>query len=617
MIETGASHQDAAPTERWRWRRAPVVVLSRAVVRENPRAAAVLAILVVLTAAAPAGLAVSTGVLVGRLAAHTGDGGRVVSAAAPAGIAIAVLFLLQQILPPVASAIGEDLGRRTNRGVTDRVLAALLRPAGMDHLEDPRTTRAVSDVSAGLAGGGTRDAVVGLANMTIVRGGALGGGLIVALYHWWVVVLLFAAYAYAVAAMSRSYQRMLHSSEGGTDRIRRALYLRDLVCGTSTSREVRVFGLFDWLLTGYLREWRRAVGGLRHERRGAWRVSLSGGTVVLAAQMLTFVMLVVDLSHGDLSVGRFTMYTSGAIALLGFNSMSPDLVAIALAGAMLIRVDELERWTAGFPDRDGGAPARLSGKITFADVGFRYPGSDVWVLRHLDLTIAAGTSTAIVGINGAGKTTLVKLLCGLYQPTEGRITVDGVDLADLDAAGWQRRCAALFQDWIKWGLSARENVLLGAPEHSAPPEALDATARACGLDGVIDRLPDGWSTVLSREFGGVDLSGGQWQRVGLARALWALRAEADILVLDEPTAALDVRGETEMFDLLLNATGGKTIVLVSHRFSTVRRADQILVLENGSVLESGDHQTLLADDTRYARMFRVQADRFVEEETTR
>jgi ABC-type multidrug transport system fused ATPase/permease subunit len=257
------------------------------------------------------------------------------------------------------------------------------------------------------------------------------------------------------------------------------------------------------------------------------------------------------------------------------------------------------------------------------------------VLDGLDLAIPAGRSLAIVGANGAGKTTLIKLLCGLYEPTAGRVTVDGVDLRALLPADWQRRVAAIFQDFVQYHLTARENVVLGAPGHAEDLERLRAAAEKAGAAEVIEALPRGWDTVLSRRYeGGTDLSGGQWQRIALARALFAVepasrshtplpgspagatRTPADpgarVLILDEPTAALDVRAEAALYERFLELTAGLTTIVISHRFSTVRRADRIVVLDGGRVAEDGTHESLVAAGGRYATMFALQAQRFVD-----
>jgi ABC-type multidrug transport system fused ATPase/permease subunit len=252
-------------------------------------------------------------------------------------------------------------------------------------------------------------------------------------------------------------------------------------------------------------------------------------------------------------------------------------------------------------DRDAsGTPAA---EIRLENVQFAYPSVDRLVLDGLDLTIPAGQSLAIVGQNGAGKTTLAKLLCRMYDPTSGAIFVDGVDLREYDITSWRQRVAAVFQDYVRYELTLRDNVApAGSPSDDDVMAALDL-ARAADL-ATLD-------TVLSRAYdNGRDLSGGQWQRVALARAIHAVRLGAGVVILDEPTAQLDVRGELEIFERLIDATRGCTTILISHRFSTVRRADHICVVEHGRVIEHGTHDELMSRGGRYQEMFALQASRF-------
>jgi ATP-binding cassette, subfamily B, bacterial len=252
-----------------------------------------------------------------------------------------------------------------------------------------------------------------------------------------------------------------------------------------------------------------------------------------------------------------------------------------------------------------GLPAR---SVRFERVRFRYPGADRDVFCGLDLVLRAGQSTALVGINGAGKTTLVKLLARLHDPVSGRILVDGTDLALLRPGEWQRQVAVVFQDFAHYPLSFAANIGFGAPSYLSDTAGLAAAAERAGA---MDVLPGSWDTVLSRAYeGGVELSGGQWQRIALARALFAVQHGAGILVLDEPTAWLDARGEADFFDRFLSITEGTTTLIISHRFSTVRRADHICVLDEGRVLEQGDHGSLMAAGGRYARLFGLQAARY-------
>jgi ABC-type multidrug transport system fused ATPase/permease subunit len=256
---------------------------------------------------------------------------------------------------------------------------------------------------------------------------------------------------------------------------------------------------------------------------------------------------------------------------------------------------------------DGGKPAKglPAREIRFRGVTFSYESSQRPVLEGFDLTIPAGSSLAIVGVNGAGKTTLAKLLCRLYDPQAGAIEVDGIDLRELNLPEWRSRIAAVFQDFVRYELPLRDNV---APRGDVPDWEIEAALRDAGAKDLAR-----FDTILSRGYpDGTDLSGGQWQRVALARALASVRAGAGLVLLDEPTAQLDVRGEAEIFERLLAATRHCTTILVSHRFSTVRHADRICVLEAGRVVELGTHDELLALGGRYATMFELQASRFVE-----
>jgi ATP-binding cassette subfamily B protein len=253
----------------------------------------------------------------------------------------------------------------------------------------------------------------------------------------------------------------------------------------------------------------------------------------------------------------------------------------------------------------------LRDAVRFEGVRFTYPGSTTPVFEGLDLELVAGRSTAIVGVNGAGKTTIVKLLARLHEADAGRVVVDGVDLASYDARAWQRQVAVVFQDFTRYPLSAADNVGFGGVENRDDRTAITAAADRAGARDLVASLERGWDTILSRSFsGGADLSGGQWQRLALARALFAVHHGAQILVLDEPTAWLDAKGEAEFFDRFLDITRGLTTVVISHRFSTVRRADHIVVVDGGIVVEEGTHNSLVIAGGRYAEAFRLQASRF-------
>jgi ATP-binding cassette subfamily B protein len=278
-------------------------------------------------------------------------------------------------------------------------------------------------------------------------------------------------------------------------------------------------------------------------------------------------------------------------------------------------LERLERRVAAeSPQRAGSVDASGAprSEIRLERVTFGYGDGGRPVLRELNLTIGAGRSLAIVGLNGAGKTTLVKLLARLYEPQAGRITVDGCDLGEYPVSAGRRRVAAIFQDFVHYDLSVRDNVGFGAVELLHDDARVRAALQRAGALELVEQLPHGLETTLSREYAdGAELSGGQWQRIAIARALMAVEGGASVLVLDEPTANLDVRAEAAFFDRFLDLTRGLTTILISHRFSTVRRADRIVVLEHGRVIEDGTHAELVAAGGRYAELFRFQAARFV------
>jgi ATP-binding cassette subfamily B protein len=244
--------------------------------------------------------------------------------------------------------------------------------------------------------------------------------------------------------------------------------------------------------------------------------------------------------------------------------------------------------------------------IEFRDVGFRYPGRENWVLRHINLHIYPAERVALVGLNGAGKTTLVKLLVRLYDPSEGVILLDGADLRDYDVADLRRNIAVLFQDFVHYQFTARENIGFGQIEEVENLGQVTSAARRSGADPIITQLPAGYETTLGRRWNkGLELSGGEWQKVALGRAFMR---DAQVLVLDEPTASLDAEAEYEIFKRFGELTKGRTAVFISHRFSTVRMADRIVVLESGSISELGTHADLIAANGTYARLFNLQAE---------
>jgi ATP-binding cassette subfamily B protein len=410
---------------------------------------------------------------------------------------------------------------------------------------------------------------------------------------------------------------------GQTAVMRRAWYFTGVGSKARDAKEVRVFGLAGFVAGRYRRDYIAAITaglpglrGLHRRAASCFAVVLAGyvlalwtiaaaardGSIDLRVLAIVLPMLAVTMSAGSLSTDDLTL----AFTLAGL----PDVAGlehdlIRAAGVTAVARREAESSGGGPPD--GGA----CGGLVLDGVRFRYPGGAADVLAGVDLELPAGTSTALVGVNGAGKSTLVGLVARFRDPTGGTIYSDGRDLAGLDPAAWQRGIAILSQDPVKYPVTAYQNVTFGALERAADTDGVRRAAELSGFAEVVAGLPAGWDTVLTRELpGGVDLSGGQWQRLALARALFAGAHGARLLILDEPVAALDVRGEARFYERFLDITAGLTTLLISHRFATVRRADAICVLADGQVTERGTHAELVAAGGIYARMYAVQAQRF-------
>jgi ATP-binding cassette subfamily B protein len=335
---------------------------------------------------------------------------------------------------------------------------------------------------------------------------------------------------------------------------------------------------------------------------------------LLGAHAAVFGALSLEVLRGSLDIAELAVAVQAAFAMASLGWTGDVEWQLTGASAAIPHALAVRKHAGGVVERAGASTADgmpVTG-ISLESVTFRYPGSDQPAVDGLDLWIPAGASLALVGENGAGKTTIVKLLARCHDPDRGRICVDGIPLGDLDPHAWRRQLAMVFQDFLRFELSARDNVAFGRVDDQLSESQLRAAARLAGAEELIASLPQGWDTMLSRRYpGGTDLSGGQWQRLALARALLAARCGARVLVLDEPTAHLDARAEAELYARFLELTAGITTILISHRFGTVRLADHICVLHGGRVSEQGSHEELLERDGRYARMFRLQADRFV------
>jgi ATP-binding cassette, subfamily B, bacterial len=530
------------------------------------------------------------------------------------------LVLIQQALTPLLVAWGEALGRKVDRSLQERVIAAVSRPEGTDHLTDP-------DVLAGLRvvrGLGLTSnerpgkAVEGLSFVLPAWLRALVAAAALLAFHWWLGLIWLIVWPVVVYYMQREYFRVGQVGYGQSGAQRQAEYLRDLAISGSAAKEIRIWGMLDWLITRFEISWREAIEPVWRERRPRARVVLGTNGAIAVVNVLSFGLLAWAAAHHNLDLAGLAAYTQALALINNYTAFDDHNAYLSFAASSVPHVVSLDA-RVGAVSRPAAERRRElpesfpATRISFAGVRFRYPGTEEDALRGVNLTIPAGRSLAIVGENGAGKSSLVKLLCGLHTPTAGVIQVDGRKLSELDAAAWNGKIGVLFQDFTRYHLTVAENIGMGALRYAGERNLLRAAAERAGAMPLIEGLPNGWDTVLSPEYtGGIDLSGGQWQRIALARALFAVNAGARVLILDEPTAALDIRAEAEIYERFLELTAGLTTILISHRFSTVRRVDRIVVLERGAVVEQGAHDELMACQGRYARMFDLQAARFTE-----
>jgi ATP-binding cassette, subfamily B, bacterial len=524
---------------------------------------------------------------------------------------VGVIFILLQVLPPIHRAISTNLGSRTAGWLYGQLTAACVGPPGMGHLEDPKLTTDLTvarEFDLGITGPPLSISMDFIAGGLVEMVGGLAFAVVLAGYHWWAPLVLAGAWTATHWLLRESAIWRDRNTEEVRQAQRHADYAFRLAVEPPAAKELRLFGLAGWIVDRFLAR-RRRLFELRwdatrlRERPLVWSILL-----VLAANIAVFWSMGKAALDGNLPLAQLVTYASAAIgtSLIAFGGLSWALDGTAAPVAAVLRLEGSMAREGALSRQDGNAAGLPVREIRFRNVTFTYPHGNAPVLENFDLTIPAGSSLAIVGQNGAGKTTIAKLLCRLYDPQEGAVEVDGVDIRTLDIDGWRSRVTAVFQDFTRFELPLRDNVAPGG----APDPAILAALEEAGA-GHLASL----DTVLARGYeNSTDLSGGQWQRVALARALCAVKLGVGLVLLDEPTAQLDVRGEAEIFTRILAATRHVTTILISHRFSTVRHADRICVLGQGKVIELGTHDELMAAGGRYKAMFELQASRFEEDE---
>jgi ATP-binding cassette, subfamily B, bacterial len=555
-------------------------------------------IVLVLRGVLPALFAVAMGVLVGAVEQDLPLAGPLVF--------MGTLFVLLQVLTPIHQAISANLGDRTAAWLYDRLTHACVRPPGMGHLEDPALANDLSmarDFDLGMTGPPLNVSIDFIASGLIELIGGLACACVLFAYAWWAPLVLGGGWLATHWLLRESAVWRDRNTDEVRGAQRDADYAFRLAVDPAPAKELRLFGLAAWVIDRFtarrtrLHQLQYDATRLR-ERPVVWSLLVVG-----AASVAVFWSLAADVLAGALTLGALVVFAQAAVgtSMIAFGGLSWALDGAAAPVAPVSRLESAMAARGALASGARAADGLPAREVRFRDVTFAYPGGSP-VLEHFDLTIPAGSSLAIVGQNGAGKTTLAKLLCRLYDPQEGAIEVDGIDIRRLSLDAWRSQLTAVFQDFIRFELTLRENV---APA-GAPDDMIREALQAAGAADLA-RL----DTVLARGYDdGTDLSGGQWQRIALARALCAVRLGAGVVLLDEPTAQLDVRGEAEIFERILAATRHCTTVLISHRFSTVRHADRICVLEHGRIVELGTHDELIAKGGRYRTLFELQAQRF-------
>lgn len=435
---------------------------------------------------------------------------------------------------------------------------------------------------------------------------SLLAGLIV-FEPWLVIILIIAIIPSFIneAYFSRTSYSLI---KGWTPERRELDYIRFIGASDATAKEIKLFGLSNFLAKRFSL---LADKYYQANRKLTIRRSIFGSIFHIVGDLAyygAYLLIIVRTVTGIVTLGDLT-FLSGSFGRLRnqlqeifsrFSKITEDALYLQDYFAFM----EMKP-LSNYPSRNIHFPQKIESGFRFENVGFQYPSSDRWIIRNLNFELKAGEKLALVGENGAGKTTLVKLLTRLYEPTEGAIYLDGIDIRDYNINSYHQAVGVIFQDYVRYYFTAAENIAVGDIERLDDQYKIEEAAEASLADQVVEKLPEKYRQILGRRFsGGKDLSGGEWQKIALARAYMK---DAQLLILDEPTATLDARAEYEAFQRFAELTSGRTAVIISHRFSTVRMADRIMVLKDGNILELGSHEQLLSQNGLYAELFNLQA----------
>lgn len=595
----------------------------------SPAALTALLVTSLLSAVLPLGTALTTGYLMQRLAdaAPGSELDRMIVALALVGGMALAHQVASQLQVPVLTIARHQI----DSWVRARVAVAAVAAAGTGRLDEQSLRDDLRLATGELSGVTAGSAVVAQVSLLLRYLGTVLATGVLAVASVPAALVALSAVVVTRVLVVRPALRMRGEWAAQSREARHVDYWTEVAMDPQYAMEVRTFGLSEWAVSRFSRHSQRRYRPVWAIRASMSRRSWWAFTVGTPATMAVLLLLAQGLVTGETPVGIAAAGVTALWFMFGLCRVGTEAFAVEHGFAATRAAREVSsgprpiEWAQSAVQPTEWAqsavqPIELAPDVAlpepstvgFHDVVFHYPGSDRRVLDHIDLTVSHGEVLAVVGLNGAGKTTLMRLFAGLYPVSEGRITVDGVTLDDdMLMAWWRRRIAVVFQEFIRYELSVRDNVTMGAAWHPQEVDLLRQAAADADITELVERLPQGWDTPLSRSrTGGTDLSGGQWQRIAIARAMYALRAGARFLVLDEPTAHLDVGTELAVFRRIIDKRADSGVVLISHRLATVRMADRIVLLSDGRIAEQGTHDTLMAADGQYARMFRLQAERF-------
>lgn len=598
----------------------------------GPIAATAYLLATVLQGALPAAITLLTkwlldGLQFANLPPESIPAGQVPPAAHPLTLVagIAGLGIVTAALPYLADYMKSRLKRGVTLAVQDRLYSAVNGFDGMGRFENPAflDRLRMAQQAATMAPEQVTASAFSLVQSAVTVAGFLGVLLVISPIITAVTVAAAIPALFVQLRISRQQATMMWRV---SPRNRRQIFYQMLMLDLAAVKEIRLFGLGGFL-AGRMR--RETVEINRAEERLDRKIMTSQGPLAAIGAVVAaggLVWMITATLRGDFSIGDVSAFVAAVAGVQGAMASAVSGATTGYQALLLfghyVDVSDMESELPVAPD-----PRALTGLATgiaVEDVWFRYTDDGPWVLKGVTMQIQFGKALALVGLNGAGKSTLVKLLCRLYDPTKGRITWDGVDIREVDITALRDRITAVFQDYMSYDLTAGENIGIGDLEHLTDTERVRTAAIEADVDGFISELPHGYDTMLSRIFfqgednddpeHGMTLSGGQWQRIALARAM--MRARRDLLILDEPSAGLDAAAEQAVHDKLREYREGATSVLISHRLGAVRRADRIVVLQDGVITEDGSHTELMARGGEYARLFTIQAANYVDEQVS-